>query len=208
MDPADISSLNTASSSPSRARSGAESFAPSEADLVARVLAGDRMAFAGLVRVYEPTVFAICCRQLHGDRAEAEDLSQETFLRAYRRLAELKDPRRFGPWVYQIARSLCRDFQRHMMAERRALQVRGELAALEAAGAAETLGADVQSVLASLPADERQALELKYYEGLSYQEIASRLGLSFSKVDHLIRGARQRLSRRLVLEGVQSEPSM
>ncbi|HLU47543.1 MAG TPA: sigma-70 region 4 domain-containing protein, partial [Planctomycetota bacterium] len=56
---------------------------------------------------------------------------------------------------------------------------------------------EVASALAGMPPEERRALELKYFEGLSYQEIARRLGLSFSKVDHLIRQARARLSHRM-----------
>lgn len=67
------------------------------------------------------------------------------------------------------------------------------IAALEA----EDSRTDVGAVIAGLPEVERRALELKYFEGLSYQEIARCMGLSFSKVDHLIRQARARLGHRM-----------
>lgn len=174
-----------------------------EPRLIARVLAGDRAAFRPLVEAYERPVFALSRKLLDGRSAEAEDLSQETFLRAYQKLSELKDHRRFAPWVYQIARSLCREWWRKARAERRVLQRHVDLQRWEAAG--RDSGDDIAPVIADLPADERRALELKYFEGLSYKEIAGRMGLSFSQVDHLIRQARQRLSRRITVKRLQRE---
>lgn len=167
-----------------------------DATLVQRVLHGDRGAFSALVRTYEPALFALCRRLLGGRDAEAEDVTQDTFLRAFSRLGELQDPHRFAPWLYSVARSLCREKWRREAAERRALEGRSELeriAALEA----EDSRTDVGAVIAGLPEVERRALELKYFEGLSYQEIARCMGLSFSKVDHLIRQARARLGHRM-----------
>lgn len=176
-------------SAPSRSRG--------EPRLIERVLAGDRSAFRPLVETYEPAVFGICRRWLGGREAEAEDLSQETFLRAYRRLGELRDRRRFGPWLYQIARSLCRDSMRKALAERRALERRLDLERWEAAG--KSLDEDVGACLEALPRRERRVLELRYFEGLSYREVAQRMNLSFSRVDHLIRQARDRLGRRFTV---------
>ena len=186
-----------------------------EAECVRRVLGGDRSGFRTLVEAYEPSVWNLCRRLLDGDATEAEDVSQETFLRAYTRLGELKDPYRFGPWLYRIARSLCRDRVRHLAAERRALDGRRVLewaraprhgfrlaggttatSATSTASGSEGDG-DVGSALAGLPSAERRVLELKYFEGRSYEEIAAIVGLSFPKVDHLIRKARSRLRARL-----------
>jgi RNA polymerase sigma-70 factor (ECF subfamily) len=164
-----------------------------EAGLIARVLGGERAAFRPLVEAYEPAVFGLCRQLLDGNAAEAEDLSQETFLRAFRRLGELKDRTRFGPWLYQIARSLCRDKVRSLLAERRALERRLDLQRWRAAG--EPADPDVSSVLASLPAAERHVLELRYFKGLSYREMAEVMDLSLARVDHLIRQARARLGR-------------
>jgi len=167
-------------------------------DAVARVLAGDAGAFRDLVELYEPSVHGLCRKLLGGDSAEAEDLTQETFFRAYRYLPRLEDPERFGPWLYQIARSLCRDRRRRAQVERRALAERAD-ELRRRAGEVLDDGAcgEVGKALSDLPREENEALTLRYFEGLSYDEIAGRLGLTFSQVDHLIRKARTRLERRL-----------
>lgn len=177
-----------------------------EPELIARVLAGDRSAYRPLVEVYEPAVYGICRRWLGSRETEAEDLSQETFLRAYCRLAELRDRQRFGPWLYRIARSLCRDWIRKVLAERRALERRLDLERWAAAGGG--VDEDMGFTLASLPAEERRVLELKYFEGLSYREVARRMDLTFSRVDHLIRRARSRLSRRVTVKRLERERSL
>jgi RNA polymerase sigma-70 factor (ECF subfamily) len=169
-----------------------------EPALIGRVLAGDPGAFRPLVEAYERAVFGLCRKLLDGNDTEAEDMSQETFLRAYQRLGELKDHGRFGPWLYQIARSLCRDRVRSLLAERRAMKGRLELERLQAAG--EAGGAEIGTVLDDLPEAERRVLELRYFEGLSYRDVARSMNLSFSRVDHLIRQARARLSRRLAVQ--------
>lgn len=185
-----------------------------EPALIARVLRGERAAFRPLVEAHEPAVFGLCRRLLDGDEAEAEDLSQETFLRAYRRLGELNDRYRFGPWLYQIARSLCRDRVRRKLAERRALSGRRNLerwrnvTSGRRSAYQESQDDDVVSVLVGMPEDERKVLELKYFEGRSYQEIATRMSLTFSQVDHLIRQARSRLANRAEVKRRQHERSL
>jgi RNA polymerase sigma-70 factor (ECF subfamily) len=188
-------SSQSASSPTSSDPSAEGELPPAERQWVERVVNGDRTAYRPLVESYEAAVFGLCRRRLGGSEAEAEDLSQETFLRAYRRIGELKDLDRFGPWLYQIARSLCRDRVRHLIAERRALQGRVDLARWNLVR--ELPGGEIASVLSELPARERKALELKYFEGRSYKEIADALGLTFARVDHLIREARSHLARRL-----------
>jgi RNA polymerase sigma-70 factor, ECF subfamily len=177
--------------------SAGASMAP-DSDAVARVLAGDAGAFRDLVELYEPSVYGLCRKLLGGDSAEAEDLTQETFFRAYRYLPRLEDRGRFGPWLYQIARSLCRDRRRRAKVERRALAERAD-ELRRRAGEVLDDGAcgEVGKALADLPREENEALTLRYFEGLPYDEIARRLGLTFSQVDHLIRKARGRLERRL-----------
>ena len=174
---------------------GAEPAEPSDAEFVERLHRGDRSAFRPLVERYESAVYGLCRRLLGGSDAEAEDLSQETFLRAFHRLGQLDDRRRFGPWLFQVARSLCRDRVRHLVAERRALERGVDLEGWQSVDAPPD--DELSTVLASIPERERRALELKYFEGLAYRDIAAELGLSFSRVDHLIRQARARLAGRI-----------
>ena len=172
------------------------------ADLIARVLSGDVEAFHPLVTAYEPAVYGLCRKLLGWRSEEAEDLAQETFVRAYRYLPRLSDPRRFGPWLYRIARSLCRDRRRRADAERRALlgraeEMRSKHQYSATACRVEDRGGYVDEALAELPTVECDVLTLRYYGGLTYRELADRLDLTHSQVDHLIRKARRHLAHRL-----------
>ena len=80
-----------------------------EAEFVRRVLAGDTDAYRPLVERYERPVLGVVRRLLRRSGAEADDVVQETFIRAFERLEQLSAWDRFGPWLFQIARSLCRD---------------------------------------------------------------------------------------------------
>lgn len=168
---------------------------------VDRVLAGDTEAFRCLMEAHERAVFGLCRRLLYGNATEADDLTQETFLRAYENLERLEDKSRFAPWLYQIARSLCRDRRRRLEIESRAIVERGEALkrSLLFSGNEGDESENVPSALDDLPQEERMALDLRYFQGLSYDEIGRRLSMSFSQVDHLIRKARARLSRRYLV---------
>lgn len=170
-------------------------------DPVSRACAGDREAFRRLVEDYYPAVLGLCRRLLGGRIAEAEDLTQETFLNAYRYLPSLEHPARFASWLFQIARSVCRERRRRWSVEERALAKRVEMLRRSRpwAGADSSGGGEASAALGELPPEEREVLTLRYFDGLSYEEIAARLSLSFSQVDHRIRNARARLARRLAV---------
>ncbi|MCC6568842.1 MAG: sigma-70 family RNA polymerase sigma factor, partial [Anaerolineales bacterium] len=80
--------------------------APTDRDLIVRARRGDGDAFSELVTRYQINVFNVCYRILH-ERGEAEDLAQETFMRAYHRLDQFDLEREFGPWVRRVAANLC-----------------------------------------------------------------------------------------------------
>src|SRR5690349_23941862 len=79
---------------------------PSDQDLVRLTRAGQPEAFGDLVRRYQASVFNVCYRLL-GERASAEDLAQEAFIRAHARLAQYDLARPFGPWIRRVAANLC-----------------------------------------------------------------------------------------------------
>ena len=162
-----------------------------ETELVSRVLAGDTEAYRPLVERYERPVLVVVRRLLRCDGAEADDVVQETFIRAYERLGQLSAWDRFGPWLFQIARSLCRGRIRRLEIERKALERRSELLRLESVPFRQNL----DSSLLQLPPNERDVLKMRYFDGMTYDEIAERRNLTFSQVDHLIRKARARLAR-------------
>ena len=93
--------------------------------LVASVARGDAAAFERLYDELSSSVYGLA-RRVVRDPTRAEDVTQETFLRAYRYLARLEDRARFAPWLYQIARSLTRERRRRQDVERRALVERAE----------------------------------------------------------------------------------
>ncbi len=168
---------------------------PGDAELVARVLGGETDAYRPLVDRYQRAVCGLA-RRLLGPGGDAEDLAQEAFVRAYRYLGSLKEPGRFGPWLFQVVRSLVRDRNRSREAERKALDRRREVLRWAAVPTGDGIG----SALYRLEPAEYQALRMRYFEGLSYEEIARRMEKTFSQVDHLIRKARAHLARNISRE--------
>ena len=177
-----------------------------EGALVRRVLAGDRAAFEELVSRYHRTVFAIAYR-MTGSRAEAEDVSQDVFLRVYRGLPQF-DPRLpFAPWIRRIAGNAALNHLRHRNLERRHAvpeSDRGEMPDLsdaaadpeERAARAEEAGR-LGRALAVLPENQRLAVTLKYVEGLTAEEIADAMGAPRNTVKTWLLRARERLREEL-----------
>ena len=156
------------------------------------MLAGETEAYRPLVERYERAARGLAFRLL-GPGGDADDLAQEAFVRAYRYLGSLKEPERFGPWLFQVVRSLCRDQNRRRETERKALERRRQILRWAQVPNGDGIG----WALERLPLEEHEALRLRYFEEHSYEEIARRMGKTFSQVDHLIRKARAHLARKL-----------
>jgi RNA polymerase sigma-70 factor (ECF subfamily) len=175
---------------------------PEDAALLARLRAGDARAFEELVTAYQHRVFGVALRML-GSRAEAEDVAQETFLRAHRALGDFRGEARLGTWLYAIASRLC--LNRLASGERR--YVRGDADALlrlpaeggDAAAALERteLAAALHDAIAALPEERRIVVILRDLEGLAYEEIAEALGLELNTVRSRLHRARLDLKAKL-----------
>ncbi len=172
--------------------------APTDRDLLVRAMRGDNDAFGELVTRYQTGVFNVCYRILH-ERGEAEDLAQETFMRAYNRLEQFDLEREFGPWVRRVAANLCLNHleSRRVSAplddERDADQSQRPEKQVEVKERSE----QIRGALASLPAQYRVVVELRHYQEMSYDEIASELKIPLSDVkSHLFR-ARKLLAEKL-----------
>jgi len=182
-------------------------------DLVARATAGDLESFNQLVSRWERPIYALAYRTL-GREEEARDVVQEAFLRAFRGLKGFKGEAKFSSWLYRITLNLCRDWIRR---ERRAplVQVPEGVDPVDLADAqaspepsVEDLVADremssaVAKAMAELPEEQRTAIMLKEYHGLTFQEIADQLDCPLSTVKtRLYQGLsvlRRRLERRQV----------
>jgi RNA polymerase sigma-70 factor (ECF subfamily) len=166
---------------------------------IARARQGDDAAFAQLVEVYQRPVFNVCYRML-GDPAEAEDAAQETFIRAYTRLASYDPNRKFSSWLLSIASHYCIDQLR-----RRRLTLLSWDNLLpshwlfdprpgpEEVALSHEAQRDVREMLNTLPPDYRAAVILRYWHELSYQEIAEALNSTAPAIKSRLFRARQML---------------
>jgi len=179
------------------------------AALIARVLEGDTTAYGELVTVYQPRCLRYACRML-GDRDEAEDVTQVTFVRAFRSLAQCEEPGRFDAWLFSILVNRCRTALEKRARRNRwfADDVKGVEARVEPEAATLFAGTDltlaqVECALHSLTAAQREAFLLKHVEDMTYDEMAALTGASVSALKMRVSRARELL--RAQLAGVFSE---
>lgn len=181
--------------------------------LVEQALAGSQRAYYALVERYERPVFSVILRMVR-DRALAEDLAQETFVKAFRSLASYDQTRKLSSWLFTIAHNAAIDHLRRKRLATVPLETEGDRAApvdRAAAPAAEgpereALRADLlrafETVLAELRPDHAEALVLRFQEGLAYDEIAEIMGLPLGTVKTHLHRARKTLAARLEEIGV------
>jgi RNA polymerase sigma-70 factor (ECF subfamily) len=170
-------------------------------DLVQRTRGGEVDAFGEIVRRHQGSVFNVCYRLL-GERRDAEDLAQETFLRAYRRLASFDEDRPFGPWVRRIAARLCLNQLVRYDPPRLPFDDEGDWpAAREGEPESVQVGREkeqaLRQALLALTPRQRTAIELRHFQELSYAEIGEVMGLGLSDVKSHLYRARRALAERL-----------
>jgi len=178
---------------------GIDRVEPSDAELVRRVRAGDTVAYGALVSRSRDRLGRYAVHMI-GDREDAEEALQDSFVRAYRSLARCDDPARFGAWLYGILVNRCRTTGARA-ARRRRMFVH-DAQALD--GAAHTDRTDhldwtdaVDRALARLAPDYREAFLLKHVEDLEYEEIAELTGAGVSALKMRVKRAREQLQKYL-----------
>lgn len=161
-------------------------------ELVARSVSGDVDSFNQLIVRWERPIYALAYRVL-GHEEDARDVCQDTFLRAYRALPGFKGEAKFSSWLYRIALNLCRDWIRR---QRRAPVSQmpedldpseigvdiGPVESIEDLVARRELTAIVEDAMRSLTEEQRTAIILKEYHGMTFQEIADMQGCPLSTV--------------------------
>jgi RNA polymerase sigma-70 factor (ECF subfamily) len=161
---------------------------------IQRVLAGDKNLFGDLVQRHQDRVYRVCLAVLR-DPHEAEEASQDTFIRAYKALASFRGDSAFSTWLTRIAINTSRSRLRRLQIRRffslDALLEKGSFA--EPAAPPSDPNAEAFALLASLPEADREVLLLKEVEGLDYKEISSVLGVSVEGVRGRLKRARMRL---------------
>jgi RNA polymerase sigma-70 factor, ECF subfamily len=182
-------------------------------ELVAQAVGGDAESFNQLIRRWERPIFALAYRTI-GREEDARDICQETFLRAFRGLGGFKGQAKFSSWLYRIALNLCRDWMRR---ERRApvvpapdgvdlVELAGEGDEVERADTRVErldLSRAVAVAMRQLPEEQRSAIILKEYHGLTFQEIAELLGCPLSTVKTRLYQGLTVLRRELERSGVR-----
>ncbi len=186
-----------------------------DAYLVQRTLEGDVRAFEALVDKYKNMVFTISFRML-GNHADAEDASQEVFLRLFNSLKKYNSNHKFSNWLYQITMNICRDELRKRKSAKGTVSLDEPLKDQEGKDVASLVSDDynlpekiveenelrdkLEMAIQKLPSDYREPLALRYTKGLSYEDISSILKLPVGTVKVRIHRA-----RRMVREALKQD---
>ena len=175
-----------------------------DVELIQKTLSGNGAAFSTLVKKYQKGVHALVWRKVK-DFHIAEEITQDTFLQAHRKLASLKNPSQFPGWLYVIADRLCRSwFRKKRLKNIQSLETTDEetlektaysdyICEQREAAAVECQREIVQRLMAQLPESERTVMVLYYLGEMNCKEISKFLGVSPHTVKSRLRRARERL---------------
>ena len=180
----------------------------SELEYINRAKEGDMEAFSQLVTLYENKILNYCFRMLN-NRGDAEDATQEVFVKLYRYLGSYGEQSAFSTWLYKIASNVCLDYLRKVKRHRDTVSINqqnaeGEefsisvedkgLSPYESAQLGEARKA-LAKAIASLGEEQKRVIVLREIEGLSYEEIAEIIGIAPGTVKSRINRARQTLKK-------------
>lgn len=176
-----------------------------DSQLVSEVLTGSKQSFEKLLEKYDRKIYGYVLKIL-GDSYAAEDIAQETFIKAYQNLDSFKRGGCFAAWLFAIARNNALNYMKKN--KRVGLLKESEDISLSAAEEVpwgnpervfeeKELYMDISKAIDSLPEKYRELIYLKYVENLSSSEIGKRLGMPPSRVDSRLYMARQKLLKRI-----------
>jgi RNA polymerase sigma-70 factor (ECF subfamily) len=168
----------------------------SDEELIRLSQKGDLKAFGGLVERYQKRVFTVAYGLVH-DADEAQDLTQESFIRAYHSIKSFRGTARFYTWIYRITVNLCMDHFRKQGVERSHMAADPSMdfnpVTPDLVAAQHEMSRVVHQAIRSLPTDQRAVIILRELEGLSYKEISQIIGSSMGTVMSRLFYARKRL---------------
>jgi RNA polymerase sigma-70 factor (ECF subfamily) len=167
-----------------------------DTNLVAAALRGDAESFSRLCERHYPALVAIAYSRL-AERHLAQDAAQETLLAAYRDIRKLKQPEQFAGWLAAICRNIATDMAK---ARARACEKHAEIADVIDRIDPIDEGSDVvavREIVRRLEPDAREVVYLRYYNQMSYDQIARMLGVSEEAVNGKLRRARAQIRRQL-----------
>jgi len=176
-----------------------------EVSLLRASLAGETEAWGEIVRRYKEAVFGLCLGFLR-NQADAEDLTHDTFIRAYENLRRYRLDKKFSTWLFTIASNLSRNRLRHRRYHPVVPPPEQREGGLDPAAIVAREGRQrrVKAALDTLPYGYRAPLVLRYYNELSYKEIAEVLSLPEGTVKTRIHRAKVMLKERIEQNGVMN----
>lgn len=178
-----------------------------DGDLVARVKAGDSDAYGELIRRHQRGLFHHAAGMTR-DGDAAQDLVQDAFIVAYRRLKECRDPDRFGLWVFRILRNRALDHVKNIRRKSVPIETVNLAASRDNPGASaqrSELREQLDEALGRLSAEMRDAFLMKHLEGRSYEEMAELAEASVSAMKMRVHRAREALREELRAMGVDDD---
>jgi RNA polymerase sigma-70 factor (ECF subfamily) len=164
--------------------------------LVEAAVDGDAESFTELCRRYYPAMVAIAHSVL-GDRHLAEDAAQQAFAKAAVKLPQLKRKSQFAGWLAVICRNAARDMAR----SREMTAGNVDLSAIAAKPDGDGTAEAIRGALSRLPASAREVIFLRYYDGLSYEQISAVLGISQQAINGRLRRAKRKMADYLRRQG-------
>ena len=172
---------------------------PSDKTLIEAVFAGDKAAYEKLYDRYAPLVRAVCY-DMTGNVADAQDLAQDVFMRAYEKLDHLREPELFGRWVVGIARLRCKEWRRQRLRSQNRNIGLNDAQAVVPNPPDDSRIELLREMITTLPEKERLALHTFYLQGSSADNARRIMGLSRSGFYRVLERARKRLERLLIQE--------
>jgi len=164
--------------------------------LVERACDGDANSFTELCRRYYPAMAAIA-HSVIGDRHLAEDAAQQAFAKAVRQMPQLKNKGKFAAWLAVICRNVALDLAQR--AER--LQTADDLSMIAAKSHENDVAEAVKEALNKLSASAKEVIFLRYYDGMTYEQISAVLGISEQAINGRLRRAKKKMANYLRRNG-------
>jgi len=172
----------------------------SEINRINRILQGEPQLYGEIISAYKNAVFSLCYRMVY-QKQEAEDLSQEVFLKVYRNLGKYNQKMKFSTWILSIARNTCIDYLRKNRGENVPLEegIRTKEVPISAEEAYlyKEQKQEIERAISALPEEYRLLITLYHQQGQSYKEITEILNMPMSLVKNRLHRGRKMLKEQL-----------
>ena len=171
-----------------------------DSELINRAKSGDSKAYDGLLKKYKNSVYNLVYRMVR-DVQEAEDLTQEAFIKALRNIQDLKQRDRFGPWLARLCRNVARDVAKSSSKSGAIDSMDISQRALIEARKKDDVARAVREALRTISASARELIILRYYDNSSYEHISSVLGISTAAINSRLARAKLKIAQCLKRTG-------